>query len=99
MGSARRPRRSPSSRGVRRAWIVRWIAGLGPGSTKAQHDPLIVPGGPAGSCRHGYRYLLRIWLVSKQTMCRLPTVRDLDPYAKVFVRLHAEMDSDSPRWS
>jgi len=24
--------------------IVRWIAALGPGSTKAQHDPLIVPG-------------------------------------------------------
>jgi hypothetical protein len=23
---------------------VRWIAALGPGSTKAQHDPLIVPG-------------------------------------------------------
>ena len=24
--------------------IVRWISALGPGSTKAQHDPLIVPG-------------------------------------------------------
>ena len=24
--------------------IVRWIAALGPGSTKAQHNPLIVPG-------------------------------------------------------
>ena len=24
--------------------IVRWIVALGPGSTKAQHDPLIVPG-------------------------------------------------------
>ena len=24
--------------------IVQWIAALGPGSTKAQHDPLIVPG-------------------------------------------------------
>src|SRR3984893_5279540 len=24
--------------------IVRWISSLGPGSTKAQHDPLIVPG-------------------------------------------------------
>jgi hypothetical protein len=29
--------RSPS-------WIVQWIAALGSGSTKAQHDPLIVPG-------------------------------------------------------
>jgi len=24
--------------------IVRWFSALGPGSTKAQHDPLIVPG-------------------------------------------------------
>ena len=24
--------------------IVQWMAALGPGSTKAQHDPLIVPG-------------------------------------------------------
>ena len=24
--------------------IVQWISALGPGSTKAQHDPLIVPG-------------------------------------------------------
>ena len=32
-----KPGRSPSL-------IVRWIAALGPRSTKAQHDPLIVPG-------------------------------------------------------
>jgi hypothetical protein len=32
-----KPGRSPSL-------IVQWIAALGPGSTNAQHDPLIVPG-------------------------------------------------------
>jgi len=34
------PHRSGRSPGL----IMRWIAGLGPRSTKAQHDPLIVPG-------------------------------------------------------
>jgi len=34
----------PIMSGGRRSLIVRWISALGPGSTKAQHDPLIVPG-------------------------------------------------------
>ena len=42
MGSARMPRPHKVGRSPR--LIVRWIAALGPGSIKAEHDPLIVPG-------------------------------------------------------
>jgi hypothetical protein len=34
----------PIKSGVRRSLIVQWTSALGPGSTKAQHDPLIMPG-------------------------------------------------------
>ena len=44
MGSARTPTPVPIKSGRSPSLIVRWISALGPGSTKAQHDPLIVPG-------------------------------------------------------
>jgi hypothetical protein len=43
MGS-RMPRRFQIKSGRSPGLIVGWISALGPGSTKAQHDPLIVPG-------------------------------------------------------
>ena len=43
MGSARKPRCTQQGQAFS-GFIVRWIFEFGSGSTKAEHDPLIVPG-------------------------------------------------------